>query len=271
MTSIGATFGINTYSFTQTMRASECLHYLADQGVREVEQMLFPGHLWVSDEGAELAAVRRALDDTGIRLTSVNTSNVELNITAASAEMREVSLGLNERFIAMAAVLGAPALILGPGKANPLFPLSREVLEGHFFSSLDRLMAVALDHGIEIYLENMPFAFVPDAKGMMDLLARYGEDRLKICYDVTNGWFIGEDPVEGLRTVAPRLGLMHLSDTTRATYKHDPIGAGDMDFSAFPQVLSECGYQKSCVLEVISRTPNVDFPASVDQLKHLGY
>jgi len=46
-----AAYGVNTYSFTQTHRAGECLEQLADLGYRRFEIMLVPGHFWPSVDG----------------------------------------------------------------------------------------------------------------------------------------------------------------------------------------------------------------------------
>ncbi|WP_346915277.1 sugar phosphate isomerase/epimerase family protein [uncultured Roseibium sp.] len=271
MTQIGNRFGVNTYSYTQSMRASDCLRHLAELGVAEIELMLYPGHLWISDGPEAVAETCKALGDSSLTLTTINTPNIDLNIAAAAEEMRRASLELNSAFLHLGSDLGAKAMVLGPGKPNPLFPLSNDVLEGYFFQALDTLLPLAARLGIEIWIENMPFAFLPDAEGLMASLARYGEADLKICYDVANGHFIGEDPVEGLKTVASRLALVHLSDTTRQIYRHDAVGEGDLDFEVLPDAIAAVGHKERPILEIISRDPERDFPRSVAALKNYGF
>ncbi|MBD1548812.1 sugar phosphate isomerase/epimerase family protein [Roseibium aggregatum] len=271
MTTIGNRFGVNTYSYTQTMTAGACLRHLADEGVEEIELMLFPGHIWPGDSPDAVMDARKALADGGLKLTSINTPNIDLNIAAAAEEMRRASLELNSAFLHLGSDLGAKAMILGPGKPNPLFPLPSAVLEGYFFQALDTLLPLAARLDIEIWIENMPFAFLPDAESLMASLARYGEADLKICYDVANGHFIGEEPVEGLKTVASRLALVHLSDTTRQTFRHDAVGEGDLDFEVLPDAIAAVGHEERPVLEIISRSPERDFPRSVAALKNYGF
>ena len=43
-------------------------------------------------------------------------------------------------------------------------------------------------------------------------------------YDIANAHFIGEDTNAGLRQVQSRLGIVHLSDTGRQAWRHDPVG-----------------------------------------------
>jgi L-ribulose-5-phosphate 3-epimerase len=124
---------------------------------------------------------------------------------------------------------------------------------------------------VRLLVENMPFAFLPDAQSLVLTLDEYGNDDIGIIYDVANGYFIGEDPCQGLRTVQTRLGLVHFSDTGKSVYRHDAVGLGDVPFAAVPPVLEEIGYSELPVLEVISRDPDVDTINSAKKLAALGY
>lgn len=265
-------FAINLYSYTFSHTASDCVRHLADQGYRGVELMMYPGHLWPTDiDDAGRRELRRVADANNVRIVSLNMPNVDLNIAGASREMRDYSLGLVSQFVRLAGDLGAPWTIIGPGKANPLFPAPRDVLLGHFFKALDILTPIAEQSGTRLLVENMPFAFLPDADGLMRALDEYGNDGIGVIYDVANGHFIGEHPAEGLRRVRDRLGLVHFSDTGTKVYKHDPVGAGDVPFADVPPVLAEIGYDEVPVLEIISHDPDAETLDSAKRLAELGY
>ncbi len=193
----GDYFGINSYSYTQSMSAARCVGKLAEHGVKSVELMFYQGHLWITDTKAKLGELRHTLEQTGVTLVSLNGPNIDLNIAAATVEMREHSIALNIEYLRMAAELNARGLILGPGKPNPLFPLPLETMESHFFRALDVLLPIAERDGIELWVENMPFAFLPDADGLMASIDRYGAGTIGVVYGVANGHFIGEEPVAG--------------------------------------------------------------------------
>src|SRR5690606_38607033 len=159
--------------------------------------MIMPGHLWPTDGEGALQDLRNALD--GHTLTTLNTSNLDINVAAAAEEMRDYSTTLLRRFIRLAGTLCAKGFVLGPGNANPLFPLPGATLEGYFFKALDKLLPVAREAGVGLWVENMPFAFLPEAAGIMGALARYGADEIGVCYDLANAHFIGEGPGDGLR------------------------------------------------------------------------
>ena len=112
-----------------------------------------------------------------------------------------------------------------------MFPADASELIGHFFSALDRLAPVAQASGTALWVENMPFAFLPGIGELMDALKRYGNDALRIVYDIANAFFIGEDFADGLQQCRARLALVHLSDTGRQAYRHDPVGLGSVPFA----------------------------------------
>jgi sugar phosphate isomerase/epimerase len=271
MTAWGDKLGINTYAYTQSMPAADCVRALAGRGVKALELMFYPGHLWISDAPETLRELRRAIDESGCTLVSVNTPNIDLNVAAATEEMRAHSIGIELEYLRVASELDAEGLILGPGKANPLFPLPRATLEGHFFRALDTLLPVAERRGVELWAENMSFAFLPDAEGLMQALDGYGADAVKVCYDVANAHFIGEDPVAGLARVAPRLRLVHISDTTRSVYRHDAVGLGDIDFARIAPAVRATGLPRPPMLEIISRDAGRDIGRSIEALAALGY
>lgn len=265
-------FAINDYAYTQSMSALECVRHLAAQGYTDLELMTYPGHLWPAElDAAGRGELRRAIEACGVRLVTLNGPNIDLNVAAAAPEMRAHSLTLLTRFTELAGELGADGIVIGPGKANPLFPAPRAQLLGHFFRALDVLHPIARRAGTRLYAENMSFAFLPDAPGLMAALADYGNDDIAVVYDVANGHFIGEDPAAGLRCVKDRLRLVHLSDTGQRVYRHDPVGRGDVPFAAVPPVLREIGYDDKPMLEIVSADPDADIADSVERLLALGY
>lgn len=265
-------FACNTYSYTMSHTAGDCLAYLADLGFSEFELMMYPGHLWPPDmDAAQRAALRRLVENRGLRIGTLNMPNVDMNIAGASAQMRRHTLDLLRQIVELAGELGAEGVVIGPGKANPLFPAPRERLEGYFFSALDELIPAARRAGTALWVENMPFAFIPGIEGLMQALDRYGSDELGIVYDVANGHFIGEDLGEALRRCQRRLKLVHLSDTGRSVYRHDAVGMGDVPFRAVPPVLAEIAHVRLPVLEIISQDADADIVSSAGKLSAMGF
>ena len=265
-------FGCNTYSYMRSHSAEACLARLADFGFQEFELMVHPGHLWPAElTAAQRSALRRMMQQRGLQLTALNMPNTDINVAGAAAEMRSYSLNLVSDTVRLAGELGARGVVIGPGKANPLFPAPAAELIGHFFAALDRLGPVAAASGTALWVENMPFAFLPAIGQLMDELKQYGNDALRIVYDIANAHFIGEDFADGLRQCRARLALVHLSDTGRQIYRHDPVGLGTVPFADVPRALHAAGYSARPMLEIVSRDPDRDIVASASKLALLDF
>jgi L-ribulose-5-phosphate 3-epimerase len=265
-------FGCNTYSYMRSHSAEACLAQLVDLGFQEFEIMVHPGHLWPAELSAERRrAIRRQIEPRGIHLTTLNMPNIDINVAGAAAEMREYSLNLVTETVRLAGELGARGVVIGPGKANPLFPAPAEELIGHFFAALDRVAPVAKTSGTALWVENMPFAFLPAIGDLVDSLKRYGNDEVRIVYDLANAYYIKEDFANGLQQCRERLALVHLSDTGQQVFRHDPVGLGTLPFADVPRALVAAGYNAKPMLEIISRDPDRDIIASAGKLAVLGF
>ena len=92
-------FAVNTYSYTLEWSALDCVNHLAGLGYRGAELMLYPGHLWPADMDQAARREFKALcNDCGVKLISTNAPNIDINVAAATKEMRNYSLGILESF-----------------------------------------------------------------------------------------------------------------------------------------------------------------------------
>lgn len=265
-------FGCNTYAYMMSESAGTTMSRLADIGFREFELMVHPGHIWP----AELAAAqRRALlsqiEQRRLELTALNLPNIDMNIASTVPEMRRYSTDLLAETVRLAGELGARGVIMSPGKASPLFPASEEELTGYFFAALDRLAPIAAESGTALWLENVPTTWIPTIQGLMASLARYGNDAVRIIYDIANAHFIAEDFAEGLKLCRQRLELVHLSDTGQTLFRHDAVGLGTVPFAQVPAALAAVGYTRRPMLEIISRDADRDVVASAEKLAAMGF
>ena len=204
-------------------------------------------------------------------LRTINMPNVDLNLAAATVEMRQMTLGLLRRFIPLAGDLGARAVVLGPGKPNPLMPMPKAQMLEHFHHALRELLPLAARCGTAIVVENMPFAFLPGIAELLAVLDDHGDQSIGVVYDIANGHFVKEDIGASLRLCARRLKVVHVSDTNQSLYRHDAVGLGTVDFAAVPPVLREIGFTQRPVLEIIDANPDTSIEHSVRQLRAHGW
>ncbi len=265
-------YAINTYSYTLDHTVEACLETLSQRGYRQFEVMMYPGHLWPFDfDAGQRKGFRRVVDAGGLELITANMPNIDVNIAAGVTEMRAYSLRNLVAIFELAGDLGIPGVIVGPGKPNPLMPMHRDQMMGHFFAALDVLSPLSEKLGVQILMENMPFAFLPDVNSLMAALDEYGNPGIGVVYDVANGVFIKEDPCDGIRRTQPRLVHVHASDTPLEVYRHDPVGTGVVPFEAIGQCMIEIGYGKPPLLEIISAEADAGIDASVEKLNELGW
>lgn len=271
-----ADFAINSYSYTLNHSARQFLDKLADRGYVEFELMMYPGHLWPKDMSAtERKELRQHIARRGLKITTLNMPNIDINIAGASQEMRDYSLDLLQRLVEFAGDLGVPGVIMAPGKANVLYAMPRDQLMGYFFAGLDRLGPIAKKAGTRLVLENMPFTFLPRMDEMLAALDQYGNPDVAVMYDVANGWFVKEDIGDALRAASNsgRLMLIHYSDTNQTVYRHDAVGLGTVPFADIPLLLKEIGFNGRPMLEIITADADADavIDDSVRRLAEAGY
>lgn len=263
----GTDFAVNLYSYIFSHTAGDAVRHLSDQGFSAFEVMMFPGHLWHgADQAATVKDLAKVQTETGARFLTSNMPNIDVNIAACDPDMRAYSLTLLEKFLNLSGEVGIPRMVVGPGKPNPLFPAPKEFLMDCFFAGLDRLVPVAEAANVTLVAENMPFAFLPDADGLVDALDRYGHDGIGITYDIANAHFIKEEIAAGLARVKDRLQIIHLSDTNQVTYKHDAVGLGDVPFKAVMRELAKTDLDTPPILEIISTNPDAEIAQSARAL-----
>jgi len=265
-------FGCNTYSYILSHTARDCLNHLAGFGFREFEVMMVPGHCWPAEmDAAARAGLRKHLTSLEANIVTLNMPNIDMNIAGIAPEMRAYTIGILKRIVELAGDLGVPGVVIGPGKANPLFPAPKERLTGYFFAALDELAPHAKKCGTALWVENMPLAALPTIDELMTTLERYGNPDIGIAWDAPNSYFAGEDIAASLIRSAPRLKLVHLSDTGQAVYKHDPIGTGTVPFATLLPALAKVGYRGRTMIEITTTTPDADILASAERLIELGF
>lgn len=272
MNSTYSRFGINTYSYTLSHTAWEAIEHLAEKGIRDFELMCFPGHLWMSELDKDARReLRQKIADAGLKITSLNIQSLDINMAAAAPEMRRYSQDLLNGMAILAGDLDVPYIIIGPGKSNPLYMPPRELLVNRFYAGLDELLPIARDAGTALLVENVPVGYCADGPSLAKIVDDYGQDDIKILYDVANGYFIKEDLRAGLKSVAHRLAMVHASDTGHGVWKHDPVGEGTLPFETVPPILDEIGYRTLPVLEIVSDNADAGVLSSMDKLSAMGW
>ena len=264
--------GINTYAWAWTMPAAEVVRRLADLGYRSFELLVHPPHLPLDGfDASSRRALARALETAGATHRMLNLPSLDHNLASPLPRARAASVQMFRDAIDLAADLGAAWLVLVPGRMSPLAPPSLEQRTAWLREGLDTLLPQAEARGVGLAVENVPMAAFPDAGSLGAFVRGYGSRSLGVCYDVANAHFVGEAPADGIRLLAELLRIVHLSDTSRAAWRHDPVGEGDVPFATLPSALAAAGFTGPCVLEILHADPEAVILRSHAALAALGF
>ena len=251
-----------------TQPALACVRHLARMGFDEFELMTMPGHLWPDElDDAQRRDLLARFDDLGVRVRSLNHTSLDQNLCSALPEVRAYTVGLFRKLIDLARQLRSRNVIVVPGRLNPLLPAPGSRHVDWLYESLTQLIAPAEDSGVTLAVENIPISPIPKIGDLIHMVRRLDSPAVRICYDVANGHFAGEDPVAGLKAAAPWLDVVHLSDTTRNVWRHDAVGDGDIDFAPIMKAIGAIGHSKKPLIELCVADPDAGLATSLRNLE----
>jgi sugar phosphate isomerase/epimerase len=264
--------GVHTFGFIWDRDALQATEDLAAEGFRDFQYLAGSPHLdpWAADR-TMLAAMRRAVDRVGGSILAVDLPSSETNLASVNAAVVDFSVSAYLQVLDVASELGARWLTINSGRKHGLLPPPDDRLLGIYRGALERLAKAAQPLGVRLLLENIPGMLLADAPAAKAFLDAEDYGNVDVLYDVTNAAAIGEDPAEGIRTLAGRIQLVHLSDAPPGQWRHDPIGTGAIDFDAIRAALTDVGYIKGVVIEAISNNTLPDLVASRRRLDATGW
>jgi len=235
--------------------------------------MLIPGHYWPSldEQSQERRAIARLLGDRNLRILTLNQPNLDINLSSGVPEMREHSCRVIAETIRLAAEWRAMGVVVNPGKDNPVLPASPQKLRDWFRQSLDTIVPVAEQMGVQLIVKNHPLSFLYRADELVAFFDQYGWRSLGLAYDFANGAFGREDPYGALRCIASHLRLVYAADTGLDTFRHGTVGTGSVEFPNVAQYLCALGYANETVLEILDDDPDRAISHSISYMQKLGW
>jgi sugar phosphate isomerase/epimerase len=227
---------------------------------------MYTGFFTSLEEGY-LACVSEALQESSFAMPMLCCSP---DLTAPSASKRKLEIERQAHMIAVARRLGGPGTVcrILTGQRYP--DVSWEQGREWVLEAIDALLPVAREKEIVLGLENHykdGFWNYPEFAQKMDRfldIVNSVVDRTNfgVQYDPSNALVAGDDPIELLKEVAPRVVSMHASDRYLAdgttieslrqtdgtlgyspSLKHGVTGKGLNNYEAIFQILSENNYR----------------------------
>jgi L-ribulose-5-phosphate 3-epimerase len=215
---------------------------------------------------------KKRLQDNAASVRSLNAGGYDLNLASPGANMRRKSIDHIKEVLDLAFDWGVTDVVISPGTTRAMIPPPISQALGWMYDSLGVLLPLAEQAGVRLLLENTPYCFRPTVNELMEIVNEVKNDKLKIVYDVANAAYIREDPVAGLLSGHPTIGLVHISDTGLEEWGHDPIGTGVVNFEGLGEAVEATCKVDNVVLEIIrEQDPLLEINKGIHELKKKGW
>lgn len=137
-------------------------------------------------------------------------------------------------------------------------------LEGRrrWIEEMKAVAPTAESHGVVLALENVGRGYGKSAQELIHLADGVQSPAVKVYYDIGNATAFGNDPVEEIRLLGPRIAAVHIKDRDG-----ELLGEGVVRIRESVEALKQIGYKGDLILE----TPPTDDPraAAAHNLRYL--
>jgi len=231
-------YGVNLMVWTTRVGPEQAglLHRIRKWGFDGAELFLTP------EEPSRIAEVKQMLDHAGLERTTCSVLPREAHLPSPRAEVRAQAVQYLERCVERTAELGA-TLVCGPMYAGLGFMTGRRRTADEWKWAAEGLGKVARrgqQLGVTLCIEPLnrfETYFLNTQQDASDLIQEIGEPNLRIHFDTFHANIEERNPVEALRSVAARLGHVHISENDRGI-----PGCGHVDWRGTLSVLKGIGY-----------------------------
>lgn len=224
-------------------------------GFEEIDLGALPGvcdHVPYTLDGPAVAAVAEKVEESGLRVRSVNGDIGNLNIPIGA----EASAGRREhldRLLDLTEAVGAQALVLPCGALDhePVRTLEADL--DLVASELAAAGKAAAERGIELWTESLhALRLCWNLERALALAERLDGTCVRHVLDSSHAVASGGDFGKAGLALGERIAHVHLRDAVPGDI-HRSIGAGEVDFEGGLATLSDLGYTGHFTLELETR------------------
>jgi sugar phosphate isomerase/epimerase len=228
----------------------EVLPRFRDHGFRAIEISTAPAHLDVGDL-ARLEAVRRQIDDLGLRVHSLHAPfGHDINLTSPDEGQRRHA----QHRLTLAAdalrLLGGPLYVIHPGGEDQRWVWDRDRRLALSVEGLNRMWRACQDRGLTLVVETpLPHLLGGQPADFAWILERIPREGTGVCVDTSHCALAG-GLLEAIAAAGSRLVHLQASDNGGHTDDHLIPGAGVIDWAAVHDALARTRYTGVFMLEV---------------------
>lgn len=197
--------------------------------------------------------MKKACSDAGVGIAS---TLPVLRWSGPDEDAREAAVRYWKRVIRITVDLGVDVI----GTEFNGRPERPEESERMFYRSMEELVPLIEREGVKVYIDPHPDDFVENGLAAWRVIRGINSPNFGMVYVASHTFHMGEPPLDIMRTVGSRIGIVHVSDTMDHTashglryitnppgnsvrvHQHLKIGDGDVNWNEFFTGLKEIGF-----------------------------
>ena len=252
------------YSANAYMRfpVDEAIRRIAGLGYRGIELMFDTPHAWPEDvTPADVAGIRRALEQTGLEIANVNAFMMNKindprqpywhpSWIEPDKAYRQVRIDHTIRSLTLARELGVDHISTEPGG-----PIESEDQRAAAMDTFAEMLGPVLDHAakqrVKLMIEPEPGLLIENLAQFLDLRERIDSPWLGLNYDVGHFFCVSEPLGETIRRLGPQIDHVHVEDIAASRVHHHLVpGDGAIGFAEVFDALDAIGYDGWVTVEL---------------------
>ena len=250
-------FGFSANAFRE-YDAIEAIEIVADAGYHGIELLFDEPHLYPPDANeADIKEIQEALDANHLAISNCNAFMLTAiegfhhpSYIEPDADYRQQRIDYTKAALRTAAALGHDYISIEPGGPIPE-EKSREWAVETFVESLQEVLPVAEDVGVDLHVEPEPDLLIETSEEFMEFAERIDHPRVRCNFDAGHLFSVGEDPVEAFDRLADYADHVHLEDIPEDyRHEHTQLGDGAMDIDDFLGALDSREYDGFVTVEL---------------------
>jgi myo-inositol catabolism protein IolH len=200
-----------------------------------------------------VAKMKKACSDAGVGIAS---TLPVLRWSGPDEDAREAAVRYWKRVIQITVDLGVDVI----GTEFNGRPERAEESERAFYRSMEEIVPIIEREGLRVYIDPHPDDFVENGLAAWRVIRGINSKNFGMVYVASHTFHMAEAPLDIMRTVGDRIGIVHVSDTMDHTashglryitnppgnavrvHQHLKIGDGDVNWLEFFTGLKEIGF-----------------------------
>jgi len=248
--------------------------FTLDEAIRGIHRAGFDGVEILADvphaypdamNEALVQAVRKALDETGLAVSSINCNcsfgywedappepYFEPSLISPNAKHRADRTRMILRTLEFAKQIGAKNISITSGRCLPGMPPDQAAKQ--FAESIKPILDTAAALQVGVGIECEPGLLIEYVAELCEWIDRIGSPMLGANLDIGHSQVIGESVPQVVRMLRGRIWNMHVEDIPGRKHYHMIPGAGTMDWTGLRDALNEIHYDRFLTVELYTHT-----------------